>query len=190
MMQQHACRARGILSGLNLRGARSMGRYSESRSRGAPTPSARRRSATVRMPTQPASPASGAGSNGPVIEILGQLLLSASVHAWQRRNIRSLVQGTILALGFSTFVCPRMPPPPGNTSNLCIGESCGHGVSGAWLRCKSDGLRTCGSLAVGLGLGGTCRPDPHSTVVAVVPQALRTLPEGKTCSSATECRGW
>ena len=43
----------GIFSGLNFRGARSMGRYRLFFSRGAPTPSSRRTSATVRMGTQP-----------------------------------------------------------------------------------------------------------------------------------------
>ncbi len=43
----------GILRGLNCRGTRSMGLYSEFGLRGAPTPISRRSCATVFMPTQP-----------------------------------------------------------------------------------------------------------------------------------------
>ncbi len=54
-LRSRTCSFLGTRRGLKDRGPRSMGAYNESRLRGAPVPNARRRSATVRMPTQPPS---------------------------------------------------------------------------------------------------------------------------------------
>lgn len=74
-LRSRACSFLGMRRGLKDRGPRSMGAYNESRLRGAPVPSARRKSATVRMPTQPpSSPAAPVyGSNkiqsGEIVEL-------------------------------------------------------------------------------------------------------------------------
>lgn len=85
-LRSRACSFLGMRRGLKDRGPRSMGAYNESRLRGAPVPSARRKSATVRMPTQPPS--------SPAAPVYG----SNKIQSGEMVELHSGVKGMALSL--------------------------------------------------------------------------------------------